>query len=500
LLAEDRKNDDFVERYTPAEADVLQQALLTSIASFEVQSEAIVTSKTLDSRDELDDIADDLVRTCSSSTNLVFVNARQRIELLADRLHKRTEEHGWEVDPFAVHHSSISKDLREDAEARLKSGIPTTVICSSTLELGIDIGSVRAVAQVDPPWSVSSALQRLGRSGRRDGEAAIMRVYSTDDPPAVTSAIAELIYPNLMRSLAIARLMFIEKWLEPVDLDQMHLSTLVHQILSCLRQTGGMNAAALFDMLIQKGPFRCVSKADFIELLRGLAKHAIVEQLPQGDLILAPEGEHITNRQDFYAAFSGTDELVVRHEQRQIGKIAADSVPPAGEHLLLAGRRWQVEEVDHKGKQVFVIPTKGRKSIHFASAAGEIHTRIITEIRKILIEEEEPPYLDDCGKQMLRTARTTAAKTGLLTHNLVRAEQSVEWFPWIGTRGQRALNIYARQFGIRCAPKGSLSILYETSYDDFCSYLEKVRTSDIDLAQLEDFRMEKYDDLVPEAL
>ncbi len=184
--------------------------------------------------DEFDDIAADLLHTCIEGTNLIFGNAKQALEVLADRLHSRVKSLGLPRDPFHVHHGSLSKDVREETESLLKSGQPVTVLCSSTLEMGIDIGSVRRVAQLDPPWSVASMRQRLGRSGRRSGEAAVMRIYSRDESPHAASTLTDLLFPKLLRAVALSRLMF-AKWLEPHDADRLDLSTLVHQILSCLR-------------------------------------------------------------------------------------------------------------------------------------------------------------------------------------------------------------------------------------------------------------------------
>ena len=136
--------------------------------------------------------------------------------MLADRLHERVRREKWPADPFVVHHGSLSKDLREDAEATLKSGVPTTALCSSTLEMGIDIGHIRAVGQLDTPWSVSSMVQRLGRSGRRAGETAIMRMYVREESPHAGSTLTDLLYPDLLRAIAMTRLM-LAKWLEPFD-------------------------------------------------------------------------------------------------------------------------------------------------------------------------------------------------------------------------------------------------------------------------------------------
>ena len=263
-----------------------------------------------------------------------------------------------------VHHGSLSKDLREDAEATLKSGVPTTALCSSTLEMGIDIGHVRAVGQLDTPWSVSSMVQRLGRSGRRAGEAAIMRMYVREESPHARSTLTDLLYPDLLRAIAMTRLM-LAKWLEPFDQNRMHLSTLTHQILSCLKQTGGMRAADLYRALCQRGPFRSVSQPQFAALLRGLAEHDLVEQVPQGELILALVGERITAAFDFYAAFQSTEEFVIRCGAEEIGKLPADIVPPVGEHLILAGKRWRVEEILPDQKLVFVVFSPGGKAPPF---------------------------------------------------------------------------------------------------------------------------------------
>ena len=156
------------------------------------------SAATDDEPDELDDIADDLARNFRASTNLVFGNSKQSLELLADRLHQKAQRENWPDNPFIVHHGSLAKDLRLEAEEILKSGRPTTALCSSTLELGIDIGVVRAVGQVDPPWSVASLVQRLGRSGRREGEPSILRMYIRDDSPSAESTITDLLFPDLL--------------------------------------------------------------------------------------------------------------------------------------------------------------------------------------------------------------------------------------------------------------------------------------------------------------
>src|SRR5205085_3013740 len=147
---------------------------------------------------------------------------------------------------------SLSRELREDTERELKAGEPVTAICTSTLEMGIDLGAVRAIGQVGPTWSVASLVQRLGRSGRREGEAQILRVYTLDDAVTQHSSLSDRLFPELIRAIALLEL-HRERWLEPPEHDRLHFSTCVHQVLSVLRQTGGATAIHLYDVLCLRG-------------------------------------------------------------------------------------------------------------------------------------------------------------------------------------------------------------------------------------------------------
>lgn len=108
----------------------------------------------------------DVFEAFHGKTALIFINAKSDIEKIADFAQRESERLGI-PSPFRVHHGSLSKAEREDTEEALKSANPTTTFCSSTLEMGIDVGNVKVVGQIGPPWSVSSLTQRLGRSGRK---------------------------------------------------------------------------------------------------------------------------------------------------------------------------------------------------------------------------------------------------------------------------------------------------------------------------------------------
>lgn len=466
-------------------------------------AKVLSASETESEFDELDDIATDILHTCANYTSLVFGNAKQGIEILADRLHGMVAKAKMPRDPFYVHHGSLSKDVRDEVEGVLKSGQPATVLCSSTLELGIDIGSVRRVAQLDPPWSVASMCQRMGRSGRRDGEASRMCVYSRDDSPDEQSTLTDLLFPHLVRSIALARLM-LKKWLEPHDLSQFNLSTLTHQVLSCLRQTGGIREEELHDVLVVRGAFRELSRPMFQRLLASLKMSDFVEQMPTTEFILTPTGEAITADREFYAAFQASEEFIVRFSENDIGKIQSSLVPPVGENIILAGRRWCVVDVETRTKTVHVEPTAGGKPPIFRGAGGEIHNRVIEEMRAVLTDSDEPPYLDAAAKNLLKAARRIATKAGVINPGVVVCGDSIRWFPWLGTRGLRTLALHATCANI-AAQTDSLSIIYKkTDIDAWRQHLRSIVRGDHSALQLAQHMaikaFEKFDDAIADDL
>lgn len=342
-------------------------------------------------------------------------------------------------------------------------------------------------------------VQRLGRSGRREGDIAIMRMYVRETSPHYGSTLTDLLYPDLLRAVALTRLM-LQKWLEPPDIDRLHLSTLIHQILSCLKQTGGMTAAELHSILLERGPFQKVTTEIFKSVLKGLGDKKVIEQCPEGDLILAPLGERITSGFDFYAAFKSKDEFVIRNGDEPIGTLPADVIPPVGEHLILAGRRWLVMEIDPAAKMVFVKAARGGKAPEFLSDGGSMHTRVVQEMHKVLMDKDEPTWLHPDGRLLLRAARNIARGCGLINNDVVVRPREIQWFPWVGTRGFETLRAFARSAGIK-HEADELSITYQVdSLEHFRAHLAEISNSKLSAAELAAFlsvkSIEKFDGLL----
>ena len=448
-------------------------------------------------------VAADVAQRFRGESNLVFCNSRRQTELLADKLRVLAEQERWPRNPFVLHHGSLSRDLRLETEHELKSGQTVTAICTSTLEMGIDLGAVRAVGQVGPPWSVASLVQRLGRSGRRDGEAQILRLYTLDEPITQRSSLTDRFFPELVRAIALLDL-HRERWLEPLEDERYHFSTCVHQVLSVLRQTGGAMAAHLHDVLCARGAFRKLTAAQFATLLRGLAARALIEQVPTGELILAPAGERIVESRDFYAAFASQVEYCVEHNGQAIGVLPQDSVPAEGEFMLFAGRRWLVGFIDHFGKRVGVIPAKGWKQPRFAGGIGHLHPAVAQRMKRVLDSQEEVVFLNAQAAGYLSVARQHFADAGLRHTDVVVGLNGVEWFPWQGGRVLQTLQLCAKADGIS-TERDDLCLRYQRlSVDQFAEHRRRVTAGGFlatDLMKLlRDFQRDRFDEYVPGAL
>jgi ATP-dependent Lhr-like helicase len=401
----------------------------------------------------LDAVAEDVFQACAGTKNLIFANRKDHVEMLADLLNKLCIARGRQRE-YLVHHGSLSKEIREETEHFMRDKRPMTTLCSATLELGIDIGNVAATGQIGAPWSVSSLVQRLGRSGRGAGEPSVMRVYIIEDEPAVESGITDQLYTDLLQAAAMTELM-LEKWVEPPNLDELDLSTLVQQILSVLAETGGIRADRLYERLVTNGVFRRVDVELFTCVLRRIAQHDLIEQMPTGDLILGLEGQRIVEKYDFYSAFMSPEEYRVSYDGSPIGSLPSLYIPEPGDHIVLAGRRWQIDMVDHDHREIAVKPAKGRKPPRFTGGTGEIHPRVRQKMRDVLRDDKALAYLNDTARSMLEHARHRAHIAGIFDHPLLSPSQNTSiWFTWTGTRIQRTLMMMGLHAGLHVSDLG----------------------------------------------
>jgi ATP-dependent helicase Lhr and Lhr-like helicase len=454
--------------------------------------------------DDVDMISNDVAQKFSASTNLVFCNSKSTVELLADRLHQVFAKAGSQRDPFVVHHASLSRSQRDEAEEHLKSGVPTTAICSSTLEMGIDISGIKAVGQVQAPWTVSSMVQRLGRSGRGQGESAVFRAYCRDFTPHGDCSLTDLLFPDLIQSIAMVELMLV-KWLESPDIHDLNLSTLIHQILSHLTQTGGMPAQALFEALVKKGPFRKVTPDIFQRVLKCLLQCSLLSSVPPNVLIVGTRGEFLTSSWDFYAAFMGQEDFKVEYQGESIGKIPPDRLPPKGENLLLGGRRWVVTDVIPAELTVVVLPSNNLKPPYFISSGMGTGNKIARQMKLLLEQQEVPAYIDENAELLLGSARQMAKLSGAVGGTgIVMEDKGVRLYPWAGSKIHATLWAFAK-FQKLTVTADRLSILYQDcSMNQVREHFETITKTTVDPTVLAEFlpmiAPQKFDSYLDEDL
>ena len=368
---------------------------------------------------------------------LIFANNRSSVEKTIASL-RTTARRQQLPDVYHVHHGSISAPLREAAEAAMQNEHQQAITAATvTLELGIDIGQLERVLQLEAPFSVSSFLQRLGRSGRR-GAPSEMWFVCTEDAPSGKETFPEQIPWNLLQAIAIVQLYLEERWIEPIQTVRFPFSLLYHQTMSTLASLGELEPRALARHVLTLPPFRHISPEEYRVLLRHLVETDHLERIDGGGLIIGLAGERIARNYRFYAVFQDVEEYVVRGPEGEIGRI--NTVPPVGERLALAGRTWEIVEVDSRQRIVWAHLIQGRADGSWSGSSGKIHTRIVQRIRQVLLEEQAYPYLQPNALQRLRDARQLAARHNLGAVQIIPlGGASYCVFPWLGSAAFSAL-------------------------------------------------------------
>jgi ATP-dependent Lhr-like helicase len=452
-----------------------------------------------------DSMADHLFKALHGSNNLLFPNSRNRVEYFSDLLRRRCEREGI-PNEFWPHHGSLSREIREDTEAALKAGNrPATAICTTTLELGIDIGAVKSVAQIGPPPSVAALRQRLGRSGRRPGEPAILRAYVVEDAITAESPISDRLRESLVQSVACIRLL-LGNWFEPPREGGLHLSTLVQQVLSMIAERGGVMAAEISQTLVAHGPFAGLPPTDLGRLLRELGRREMLVQDSSGALLLGTVGERIVGHYDFYAAFASREEWQIVHDGRPLGTLPIDSPVFEGLCIIFGGRRWKILSVCTEPAVLTVAPDPTGRPPTFDSGRPMAHERIRQEMRQILEEDTELGFLDAGAQALLREAREFYRDARLGERMVLKDGKALLILPWAGDLAQNALVLLLRSLGLETVSNDGLVVRCEgwdlNRLTDACSDIVNLEAVDLlaMLKQVENLGQSKWDWTLPRDL
>lgn len=385
---------------------------------------------------------------------LVFVNSREECEGVTTTLRQYCELR-HEPDRFLIHHGNLSASYRESAEELMKDEAHNlTVVTTATLELGIDIGRLERAFQIDAPWMVSSFLQRLGRTGRRNLPPEMWFVIREDEPE-IRAMLPATIPWKLLQAIALVQLYLEGRWVEPPRLDRLPYSLLYHQTMSILGSCGEMSPQALAERVLSLHYFHRITQDDYRTLLHHLLQQDHLQQTERGGLIVGLAGERILNSFKFYGVFQESEEYTVRNESQELGTVVAP--PPLGEKIALAGHVWRVLEVDRKRHLIYCELVKGKVPAYFGECPGDIHTRVLERMRQVLREDRSYPYLMKNAVARLQQARYTARQSGAADDALLFLGGKM-WclLPWLGTYGFLAME---RFLNLKCAGRLGLKNL-----------------------------------------
>ncbi|MEE4379520.1 MAG: DEAD/DEAH box helicase [Candidatus Competibacteraceae bacterium] len=450
-----------------------------------------------------DAISDDLYAILRGKSHLVFANSRGRTEKIAADLSSRCERDGV-PNEFFPHHGNLSKEIRESLEARLQQErFPTTAICTMTLELGIDIGSVDSIAQVTAPHSVASLRQRLGRSGRR-GEAAVLRLFIQENEITAKNHLLDRLRMETFQCIAMINLL-LKKWYEPASENQYHLSTLVQQTLSVIGQYGGVRANQLWSLLCDTGPFSLVDRTLYATFLRALGKKELIKQTQDGQLILGYRGEKTVEHYTFYTAFNTPEEYRLECDGHVLGTVPIDKPLVIGQLVIFAGKRWEVLHVNAERKLITLKPATGGNPPNFGGDGQMVHDIIRQEMLSVYRQRLVPIYLDKLAKSIFDEGIECFHSLKLHNVKTLQIGSTLHILPWLGDQIVNTITIFLRRQGLAANCFGGVIDISNSSIESFHQAVEtillKVKPTPAELASgVTDTIVEKHDSVLPKEM
>lgn len=385
----------------------------------------------------LDLLKDLYVRTRESKI-LVFPNARGRVEEVAVKLKKISERVGGHQNYFS-HHSSVDKEVREYVEFFAKSAKMENfcISCTSTLELGIDIGNVDEVVQIDATHSIASLIQRVGRSGRREGKASNLYLYSTDRW-------------SLLQSLA-CWLLYSEQYIEPIQIIEKPYDVLVHQILSTVKGSSGLYLNELLAKIAANSTFSNISENDVREIIEHLQEIDFLEKLGH-EYIIGVEGEKVVNHKDFYSMFHTPTFFKVSSQGVKIGELPLSPQIKENENIFLSAKIWKIKYVDYEMNKIEVIRTNdGKKPIFLGDGADTAH-RIREKMLQVLFSNVQYEFLDKVGQLILDDMRTEFSVFSVnnfeFQRPLMNSNNNLELFSFAGSKINKSIGFIYDYLGV----------------------------------------------------
>jgi ATP-dependent Lhr-like helicase len=447
--------------------------------------------------DSIATLAGEAATRAVGKKNLFFCQSRSITETVAERMR------GRDIDVF-VHHSSVALEERRAAEERFAHGTNACIVCTSTLELGIDVGDLDQVFQADAPSSVSSFLQRMGRTGRRVGATA-NTTFLCEDPDAVLQAVA---------LIELAR----EGWVERVAKQDRCWPVLVHQLLALTLQYGAISAERCWEQLSRVPDFRSIARAEFDETVEHMkAEDFLFES--GGLLSMGQKAERVFGKKNFlelYAVFSSPVLYRVQTAaRRDLGSLEQNFVDRLVEQMssfLLGGRAWTVDRVIHEDRVVLVHEApSGVKPSWGGFIPQLIGFELCQRMKRVLTEDVRYPYVDEVGWKYLVAKREDLGELLGRPGRAVQIDDAVgRWWTFAGGRVNHTLKygfevvegwkVVADNFQLRIEGDGITHESVGSAIERMCSadFWTAPEMRRAVLARLPGYRLSKFQDCLPE--
>ncbi len=347
--------------------------------------------------------------------SLVFVESRSKAERVAQALG------GSGVEVF-IHHSSVSRADRTLAEEQFARGQNTAIVCTSTMELGIDVGDLDQVIQVDAPGSVASFLQRLGRTGRRANTRTNCTFFC-------------LTPESLLQSVALLRLAE-SGWVEDVKPAAQAMHVLAHQVMALVLQEGGLSRHRLLSWIEAAYSFSGIGNERLQNLVDTMVAREILYEA-DGVLSLGKHGEKLYGRKNFfelYAVFTAPPVMLVLHGKEEVGHIQATFVAMHDYSqgplcFRLGGRAWEVGQSEWSKGVLHVKPADRGRVPSWIGFPGALSTRICQTMLDVLLREEgEAGWLS--RPAALELASLRESYSGVLVQGQAPLEEQPDGIVW----------------------------------------------------------------------
>ena len=347
---------------------------------------------------------------------LVFCDSRSQVESLAVELRAHA------VRTF-VSHSSLSVDARRQAEAAFAVGDDCVIVATSTLELGIDVGDLDRVIQIDAPHSVAGFLQRLGRTGRRAGTCRNCLFLATTDEA-------------LLRAVGIIRL-WRQGFVEPMTPPALPYHVLAQQLLALSLQEGGVGKQSWTDWVPGLLSGSGISGEEAARTVAFMLDEGILFE-SDGLLAVGAEGEArygLKNFLELFSVFTSTPLIKVLQGRTEIGQVhrltfqVHDQAPLT---LALGGRQWLVKHVDWDRRQAFVEPTELFGRSRWLGPGQPMHFTLCQAVKSVLIGDAAEFGLSNRASNKLEELRDEYPWVSDGTTSLISDMSGLRWWTFAG--------------------------------------------------------------------